>query len=121
MKDYRAIYKRHFCIDFGKDFSVHHIDFDRNNNDIDNLLLLPRGLHTKYHSCLLGCENNQHKISGIIGDLSGHRLTSLKNLAVALTEIEKWVKWKLYKYDEYIGSLIFDGTEEFPLVVEVKE
>lgn len=119
MKDYRSIYKDYYKIEFDKSFAVHHIDFDRNNNDIDNLLLLPRGLHSKYHSCLLGCANEEHKISGIIGDLKKGKLTSLRNLSTSLVEIEKWVKLKNYNYDSYLAGLIFDGTEEFPLDLEV--
>ena len=42
---YREKYKRYYGIEFGKDFVIHHIDFDRENNDISNLVLLPRELH----------------------------------------------------------------------------
>ena len=50
LKNYREKYKRHYNIDFGRDFVVHHIDENRENNDISNLLLLPRDLHSKYHT-----------------------------------------------------------------------
>ncbi len=33
----------------GKKYVVHHIDENRANNSIDNLLLLPNVLHGKYH------------------------------------------------------------------------
>ena len=32
-----------------KGFEIHHIDSDRNNNHISNLVLMPRYLHKKYH------------------------------------------------------------------------
>lgn len=32
------------------EWAVHHIDFNRLNNAIDNLFPLPKGLHTKFHS-----------------------------------------------------------------------
>lgn len=112
-EDYRKKYKKHFNIEFGKEYAIHHIDFDRKNNNINNLLLLPRGLHNKYHACLSSCEGRDHKISGYIGDLKKGQLTALGNLANALKEIEKWVKWKQYNYDEYLKQAIFDGTEEY--------
>ena len=49
LKDYREKYKRHYGIEFGSDFDVHHMDFDRSNNDIENLVLLPKKLHQRYH------------------------------------------------------------------------
>ena len=49
MTDYRSMYKKYFNIDFGKDFEVHHIDFNRANNDINNLVLLPKKLHKRCH------------------------------------------------------------------------
>lgn len=48
--DYRKLYKEHYCIEFGNDYAVHHIDGDRSNNNISNLLLMPRDIHTKWHN-----------------------------------------------------------------------
>lgn len=50
--NYRKIYKDHYNIDFNSEYVIHHIDFDRNNNDISNLLLLPKELHRRYHELL---------------------------------------------------------------------
>lgn len=47
--NYRKIYKDHYGIEFSKEYAVHHIDGDRENNDINNLILLPSKLHSKYH------------------------------------------------------------------------
>jgi hypothetical protein len=49
LKDYRKKYKRYYGIEFGSDYAIHHLDFDRTNNSIENLLLLPSELHTRYH------------------------------------------------------------------------
>ena len=46
---YREKYKKRFGIKFNNDYEVHHIDFDRSNNEIENLILLPRDLHKKLH------------------------------------------------------------------------
>lgn len=51
-------------------FEVHHINHDRNDNRISNLLLLPKKLHKKYHlllryaSCF--CDDIIKKDVGII-------------------------------------------------------
>ena len=52
LKNYREKYKRYYNIEFDENYVVHHIDLDRTNNDISNLLLLPKGLHAKYHMIL---------------------------------------------------------------------
>lgn len=31
------------------DFIVHHVDFNRLNNDVSNLRIMPLGIHTKFH------------------------------------------------------------------------
>lgn len=70
-ENYREKYKRYYGIDFDKDFDVHHIDLDRENNDIDNLILLPKNLHERYHKCLT-------EISGIT-DISKLKTINVKN------------------------------------------
>lgn len=52
LKNYREKYKRYYGIEFGKEFEVHHMDFDRENDDISNLLLLPKELHQRYHALI---------------------------------------------------------------------
>lgn len=52
LKNARAKYKRFYGIDFGDEYDIHHIDLDKSNNDIENLLLLPKELHKEYHRAL---------------------------------------------------------------------
>jgi len=33
-------------------YEIHHIDFNKYNNDISNLIALPREQHKKYHACV---------------------------------------------------------------------
>lgn len=49
LKNYREKYKRYYGIEFGSEYDVHHMDFDRGNSDIENLVLLPKELHKRYH------------------------------------------------------------------------
>jgi len=46
--NYRKIYEKHFNLSLPKNFDVHHIDGDRCNNKIKNLIPLPK----KFHKCL---------------------------------------------------------------------
>ena len=48
--NYRKIYKKRYGIDFSADYEIHHIDMNRSNNDIENLILLPKELHRKLHN-----------------------------------------------------------------------
>lgn len=50
--NYRRFYEKMCNIKIPKNYEVHHIDFDRNNNNIMNLVLLPKELHNKYHTLL---------------------------------------------------------------------
>lgn len=46
---YRNLYEKHYGITIPPEYEVHHIDFNRDNNNIENLLLLPKGLHRQLH------------------------------------------------------------------------
>lgn len=51
--NYRKFYASHYGIEWDtKEFQVHHIDGNRENNSIDNLVLLPRELHAKIHATI---------------------------------------------------------------------
>lgn len=47
--NYRKLYEKHYGIQIPKGFVIHHIDCDRNNNDISNLIMLPNELHQRFH------------------------------------------------------------------------
>lgn len=47
--NYRKLYERHYGIKIPPEYEIHHIDFNRNNNDIINLLLIPKQLHRQLH------------------------------------------------------------------------
>ena len=50
MKDYRKYYAQYYNIEWDSNlFDVHHIDRNRSNNDIRNLVLLPKNLHRELH------------------------------------------------------------------------
>lgn len=50
--NYRKFYEKQTGKKIPKDFDIHHIDFNRENNDIMNLVAIPRELHKKYHTII---------------------------------------------------------------------
>lgn len=51
MTQYRKLYADFYGITWDhKEMEVHHIDYNHDNNDIGNLILLPRWLHKELHS-----------------------------------------------------------------------
>ena len=104
LKDYRKKYKRYYGIDFSSDYAIHHLDFDRSNNDISNLLLLPKKLHAKYHF-YLSCIRHESGESGPVFLLDGRisstnyqrwRVSLLEDFTEALVECAKWYDYKCY-------------------------
>ena len=47
--NYRRLYEKHYGIKIPPEYDVHHIDFNRENNSISNLIVLPKSLHHKLH------------------------------------------------------------------------
>ena len=47
---YRELYEKHIE-KIPKDWDVHHIDFNHNNNSLDNLISIPKVIHTVIHQC----------------------------------------------------------------------
>lgn len=59
MKDYRKIYADYYSIKWEtSEFEIHHIDRNRENNDVHNLVLLPKKLHKDYHRILSIIQND---------------------------------------------------------------
>ena len=98
--DYRQLYKDYYGIEFGRDMVVHHIDFDRTNNNIDNLLLLPAKLHAKYHftySMLFGLKYDQElKKDLMLRDPMTYAFFPqwLRKMAETIEEISPWMRMK---------------------------
>ena len=95
--DYRQYYKDYYGIEFGNEMVVHHIDFDRSNNNIDNLIMIPRELHAKYHwyvSALGGGGNGVINGNMRINGSSCCNAPYLRGLAHALDELSNWTSTK---------------------------
>ena len=49
MKQYRKYFQDYYGIKLNKNYDIHHIDLNHENNQISNLMILPKKLHNKYH------------------------------------------------------------------------
>ena len=55
---YRHTYEEYYKVKLDNSWDVHHIDYDHNNNDVNNLVALPNYLHQKLHMA-----HNQFELS----------------------------------------------------------
>ena len=53
--NYRKFYEKEHTMKIPKDWDIHHIDFDHNNNDINNLIAIPKYIHVFLHKELGYC------------------------------------------------------------------
>lgn len=100
--NYRKYYKEYYGIDFDNEYSIHHIDFNRDNNSIENLILLPKRLHRRYHFILtaLGAENGIIKNFNLQMDaqmnkpITDYQRKMLINFLNVTEELKKWQEYK---------------------------
>lgn len=103
---YRKKIEQAYNIKLNSDFVVHHIDFNRNNNELDNLMILPKKLHQQYHF-ITGCltknkslETYEKKID--IRITSNYYMSNryqfylLKKFYEIFQECSKWLDYKYY-------------------------
>jgi hypothetical protein len=96
---YRKFYKKYYNIDFSNEYVIHHIDGNRENNHIDNLLLLPRGLHKKYHYLKSLVDNIDKYPTQIVGNMVGpenYNREIIANFEETLKECNKWHDYKVF-------------------------
>lgn len=80
--NYRKIYEEQTNEPIPENWEVHHIDLNRENNDIKNLVAMPKEMHIEFHSKLKKAEVAMKKLNIICGlDLfSGVNVFARENL-----------------------------------------
>ena len=100
--NYRKFYKEQTKKDIPTTFDVHHIDLNKNNNLLFNLVAIPRELHQEYHkiyNTVLFTEISsadfmpKSTIEGFNQHL-GDGLDDLMKLKNIVFEIQKWVDYR---------------------------
>lgn len=95
---YNKKFRQHYGIDFTKNYIVHHIDGDHSNDDISNLMLLPRGLHSQYHVLKRIIDNHalSTTITGNEVGAGNYYLQYYERFIAVLNECNKWRDYKSY-------------------------
>lgn len=104
IKDYRREFKKYYNLELSEEYDVYHIDLNHENNDMNNLMILPKILHIKYHSLLNDLRISKPiktitldlKIHGNQINLNSYNLQIIKDLISVLDECAKWYDYKLY-------------------------
>ena len=104
--DYRKKYKDYFKIQFSKEYDIHHIDFNHKNNDIENLLLLPKDLHQRLHKVKINYGPFLDRQINVFSDIDSQLGCSI--MAEAMLEISKIYDelqiWASMKEEEKKGN-----------------
>lgn len=109
--NYRKFYEEQTNLKLPKDFDVHHIDHNRENNNIENLIAIPKKIHQKYH--WLFNQIYGFNISEIVIHVNPHsyyyHLNNLNKYCKVVEEIHKFLifrdslldknKFNLYNYN----------------------
>lgn len=103
--DYRKLYETHYGIKIPPGFEIHHIDQNRNNNNIKNLLLLPKRLHSQLHwvnNTLFAYFDNSKKILQIMSNAHhcNYLSSTVEMWRVLCEEMPQWIRRKEYE-DSY--------------------
>ena len=122
MIDYKKLYAQTYGITWDADMVIHHIDRNRQNNNISNLILLPGYLHRELHNCLYEAAFMSEQ--GTTGDIIEKMMERVFNygnsydqqvflrLSYVLSECKRWglLKSVSYKYSD--GSSIGHITKD---------
>lgn len=101
LKNYKTKFKKYYGVEYNsKKYDIHHIDLNHNNNDIDNLMLLPKELHQRYHFYRNNINTKEimpdFLISGTFNNPNRHFIFCMEGLLPVLAECQKWYDYKLY-------------------------
>ena len=96
---YRKFYTEQTGVKLPKGFVVHHIDLNRGNNQIDNLVAVPSKLHSKFHVSIIDNIDITSKVCSVVE--GGNRYNSycmqmLNHFIRNYTEMCMWVDYKYY-------------------------
>ena len=113
--EYRELYKECFGINFPNTMEVHHINGNRQDNSMSNLLLLPRDLHNRLHTCNAQMAGNRNEIEEMAkrtynlackyGGFA-YELIALSEFADTLREVAAWGLLKYLEYRKPSGEII---------------
>lgn len=104
--NYRKFYEKQCNIKIPKGYEIHHIDRNRENNDIKNLVMLPKKLHKQYHFRLTILNSFTFKvyteITSVVETGCGYNNWFINEYFKRISDFnevwEECCKWNDYKY-----------------------
>ena len=96
--DYRKFYEKSLDTKLKKEEEVHHLDRNRENNEIINLVAIPRKLHKQYHLCLTMCEFGFKHFNDCSEEIFNAYYCEIKKWHVQIEKLKKIEK----EIDSYI-------------------
>ncbi len=108
--NYRKFYEEQLNIKIPKDFDIHHIDYNHSNNDITNLVALPKDLHHKLHEYYNECVRSIDVIK--LSDIklhSGKANNTSKNLNDLYNYLDVIEKCVPYMNDKELRLLYYEN------------
>jgi hypothetical protein len=95
--NYRKIYENECGIELDSNTEVHHLDCDRNNNDIMNLVALPIAIHNKLHKL-------KHNYDSSIEIINDCKYLYAKEKIKAIDNISNWIEFKSNILSMYVNN-----------------
>lgn len=95
----KKIYADYFKIQVKEGYHIHHIDFNPENNDIENLLLLPDDLHRRLHKVKNAYGALLEGQTNLFSDIRSYGVMSLATHEISMIyeEIGIWVEIKKFE------------------------
>ena len=95
----KKIYADYFKIQVKKGYHIHHIDFNPENNDIENLLLLPDDLHRRLHEVKNSYGALLEGQKNLFSNIRSYGVMSLATHEISMIyeEIGIWVEIKAFE------------------------
>ena len=103
-KNYRELFKEYYHIEFSSNYDIHHIDLNHNNNDIDNLMILPKKLHQQYHNLLNSINYEEDiflkkfsaRINGNSVNSNNYNISMIEEFIPVFQKCNMWFDYKMY-------------------------
>lgn len=98
MKPHIKIYKEITGLNWSSRlYHVHHLDGNNKNNHIDNLLLIPKDLHHRYHFYKTSLPSAHPTEPTELGNCAiYHWATNMRGYVQALEEMQRWMDYKCH-------------------------
>lgn len=101
--NYRKKFKEYYNIELSSEYDIHHINLNHNDDDISNLMILPKKLHQEYHNALADYSMFENGFITVIlgftdgaGTYNDNAIKTIKKFYEVYLECQKWKDYKKF-------------------------